>query len=202
MRIPDPLHQFFALDRPAEQVTLHCVATPTTQEIGLRFGFPIGETQSLGAGLSVEQTETTIVHGDYRLDNVIYSPLGEVAAVVDWELCTLGDPLADLGLLMVYWAEPEDGSIPLLRPATVEPGFPSRAELAAHYAAVSGRDISKLDYFVALGYWKLAVILEGVLARFRNGQYGEQARAGGEEFASAVEQLAEAASEAIGRYEG
>jgi len=148
-----------------------------------------------------EQTETTIVHGDYRLDNVIYSPLGEVAAVVDWELCTLGDPLADLGLLMVYWAEPEDESIPLFRPATTEPGFPTRAALAAHYAAISGRDISQLDYFVALGYWKLAVILEGVLARFRGGQYGEDARDGGEEFAAAVEQLAEAASRAIFRLE-
>jgi aminoglycoside phosphotransferase (APT) family kinase protein len=149
--------------------------------------------------LAPAQTETTLVHGDYRLDNVIYSPLGEVAAVVDWELCTLGDPLADLGLLMVYWAEPEDEMIPLFRPATVEPGFPSRAELASHYAAVAGRDISNLDYFVALGYWKLAIILEGVLARFRGGQYGEEAREGGEEFAAAVEHLAEAASRSISR---
>jgi aminoglycoside phosphotransferase (APT) family kinase protein len=149
-----------------------------------------------------EQTETTLVHGDYRLDNVIYSPLGEVAAVVDWELCTLGDPLADLGLLMVYWAEPEDAMIPLFRPATVEPGFPSRAELSAHYARVSGRDISSLDYFVALGYWKLAIILEGVLARFRGGQYGQDSGQGGEqfeEFAAGVEHLAEAAWRTISR---
>jgi aminoglycoside phosphotransferase (APT) family kinase protein len=146
-----------------------------------------------------EQRETTIVHGDYRLDNVIYSPLGEVAAVVDWELCTLGDPLADLGLLMVYWAEPGDRQIPLFRPATVEPGFPSRADLASCYQRVSGRDISDLDYFVALGYWKLAVIIEGVLARFRNGQYGEENRDGGDEFESAVVTLAEAASGAIER---
>ncbi len=146
-----------------------------------------------------EQSETTIVHGDYRLDNVIYSPLGEVAAVVDWELCTLGDPLADLGLLMVYWAEPEDESIPLFRPATVEPGFPSRAHLVDHYRNVSGRDVSGLDYFVALGYWKLAVIIEGVLARFRSGGYGEAARDSGGEFETAVETLAGAASEAIDR---
>jgi aminoglycoside phosphotransferase (APT) family kinase protein len=146
-----------------------------------------------------EQTETTIVHGDYRLDNVIYSPLGEVAAVVDWELCTLGDPLADLGLLMVYWVEPEDEVVPLIRPATVEPGFPTRAEMASHYAKVAGRDISNLDYFVALGYWKLAVIIEGVLARFRNGQYGEENRDGGDAFAAAVETLAEAADRAVER---
>lgn len=146
-----------------------------------------------------EQTETTIVHGDYRLDNVIYSPLGEVAAVVDWELCTLGDPLADLGLLMVYWVEPGDEVIPLFRPATLEPGFPSRAELVNHYQRVSNRDVSDLDYFVALGYWKLAVIIEGVLARFRNGQYGEDARDGGDEFAVAVETLTAAASRSINR---
>jgi aminoglycoside phosphotransferase (APT) family kinase protein len=146
-----------------------------------------------------EQTETTMVHGDYRLDNVIYSPLGEVAAVVDWELCTLGDPLADLGLLMVYWVEPGDEVIPLFRPATLEPGFPSRAELVSHYQRVSNRDVSDLDYFVALGYWKLAVIIEGVLARFRNGQYGEDARDGGDEFAVAVETLTAAASRSINR---
>jgi aminoglycoside phosphotransferase (APT) family kinase protein len=146
-----------------------------------------------------EQKETTIVHGDYRLDNVIYSPLGEVAAVVDWELCTLGDPLADLGLLMVYWVEPDDQVIPLFRPATVEPGFPTRSELVAHYQRVSGRDVAALDFFVALGYWKLAVIAEGVLARFRNGQYGEENRTAGNEFEAAVETLAAAASGAIDR---
>ncbi|MGB0119573.1 MAG: phosphotransferase family protein [Solirubrobacterales bacterium] len=146
-----------------------------------------------------EQTETTIVHGDYRLDNVIYSPLGEVAAVVDWELCTLGDPLADLGLLMVYWVEPGDRQMPFFQPATTEPGFSTRAELASYYAEVSGRDISSLDYFVALGYWKLAIILEGVLARFQKGQYGKDAAKGGEEAFAAVEHLAAGAAEALDR---
>lgn len=145
-----------------------------------------------------EQAETTIVHGDYRLDNVIYSPLGEVAAVVDWELCTLGDPLADLGLLMVYWREAGDDSMPIFRPATTEPGFSTREELAAYYAKVSGRDISNLDYFVALGYWKLAVILEGVLARFQKGQYGKDA-GGDDSFPKGVESLAEAAADAVER---
>jgi len=145
-----------------------------------------------------EQTETTIVHGDYRLDNVIYSPLGEVAAVVDWELCTLGDPMADLGLLMVYWAEAGDQEIPFFRPATTEPGFSTRAELAEYYAEVSGRDISHLDYFVALGYWKLAIILEGVLARFSKGQYGKDMDSN-DEFPKGVEALANAAAEAVGR---
>jgi aminoglycoside phosphotransferase (APT) family kinase protein len=146
-----------------------------------------------------EQAETTIVHGDYRLDNVIYSPLGEVAAVVDWELCTLGDPMADLGLLMVYWVEPGDESLPFFRPATTEPGFPTRKELADWYAETSGRDTSGLDYFVALGYWKLAIILEGVLARFQKGQYGKEAAKGGEEAFAAVEGLAGGASDALDR---
>lgn len=145
-----------------------------------------------------EQVETTIVHGDYRLDNVIYDGEGNVAAVVDWELCTLGDPRADLGLLMVYWAEPGDHRISLFRPATSEPGFPHRDDLLARYAERSGRDISGIDFFVALGYWKLAIIIEGVLARFRGGQYGSDSEAG-DEFAEAVEVLAGAALESAER---
>jgi len=144
------------------------------------------------------QATTTLVHGDFRLDNVIYSPTGEVAAVVDWELCTLGDPLADLGLLMVYWIDPDSPGVPLLQPATTEPGFPSGRELAEHYAAVSGRDISGLDFFVALGYWKLAIILEGVLARFSAGQYGAGQKAGAE-FDQTIRTLARAAAEATDR---
>lgn len=165
-----------------------------TRELAL-----IEEVYRLLGDSAPPQSETTIVHGDYRLDNVIYSPLGDVAAVVDWELCTLGDPLADLGLLMVYWAEPGDQTVSLFRPAMTEPGFPSRAELVERYAEVSGRDVSGIDFFVALGYWKLAIIIEGVLSRFRKGQYGSDASAAGDEFAQAVEALAEAAMEAAGR---
>src|SRR4029079_15835750 len=94
-------------------------------------------------------------------------------AVVDWERCTLGDPLADVGLLMVYWSEPGDEFMPLFEPATVAPGFPRREELRCRYAAGSGRDLSQLDFYVALGYWKLAIILEGVFARYAAGQYGK-----------------------------
>jgi aminoglycoside phosphotransferase (APT) family kinase protein len=145
-----------------------------------------------------EQGPATIVHGDYRLDNMILSPSGEVAAVVDWELCTLGDPLADVGLLMVYWSEPGDQLIPLFDPPTTAPGFPGRAELRDRYAERSGRDLSQLDFFVALGYWKLAVILEGVLARYAAGQYGKEGSAdsGQDEFAKIVQRLAEGADEA------
>lgn len=142
-----------------------------------------------------EQGPATIVHGDYRLDNMILTPQGEVAAVVDWELCTLGDPLADVGLLMVYWPEPGEETIALGQPATLAPGFPKREELKARYVERSGRDLSELDFFVALGYWKLAIILEGVYARYAAGQYGK-VDPGIEAFARLVERLAAAAADA------
>jgi aminoglycoside phosphotransferase (APT) family kinase protein len=142
-----------------------------------------------------EQGPATIVHGDYRLDNMILTPEGEVAAVVDWELCTLGDPLADVGLLMVYWPEAGEDDISLGQPATMAPGFPKRDELKARYAERAGRDLSQLDFFVALGYWKLAIILEGVYARYAAGQYGK-VDPGIEAFARLVERLAEAAEQA------
>jgi aminoglycoside phosphotransferase (APT) family kinase protein len=156
----------------------------------------LDDVHSRLSGRIPAQGPATIVHGDYRLDNMILSPAGEVAAVVDWELCTLGDPLADVGLLMVYWAERPDDLVALLDPpATTAPGFPPRAEIERRYGAGSGRDLAQLDYYVALGYWKLAIILEGVFARYAAGQYGKT-DAGFEEFARVVERLAEAADEA------
>jgi aminoglycoside phosphotransferase (APT) family kinase protein len=142
-----------------------------------------------------EQGPATIVHGDYRLDNMILSAEGEVAAVVDWELCTLGDPLADVGMLLVYWAEPGDELIPLLDMPTTAPGFPRREEVKARYAGLSGRDISEIDFYVALAYWKLGIILQGIIARVAAGQYGK-GEDGGHETAELVDSLAEAADEA------
>jgi aminoglycoside phosphotransferase (APT) family kinase protein len=142
-----------------------------------------------------DQGPATIVHGDYRLDNMILTDGGEVAAVVDWELCTLGDPLADVGLLMVYWGGPTDELMPLDEAPTLASGFPTREEIAERYAAGSGRDLSELDFYVALAYWKLAIILQGVYARYSAGQYGEAAE-GIERFATVVEGLAEAADAA------
>src|ERR1700761_6364428 len=142
------------------------------------------------------QEGASIVHGDYRLDNMILADSGEVAAVVDWELCTLGDPLADVGTLMAYWPERGDGGLSLGMPANLAPGFPTRDELTARYAEASGRDLSELDFFVALGYWKLAIILEGVYARYVGGGFGKfEVDAGIEQFARLVERLAETAGE-------
>ncbi|MCB0875376.1 MAG: phosphotransferase family protein [Solirubrobacterales bacterium] len=145
-----------------------------------------------------EQGPATLVHGDYRLDNMILTSGGEVAAVVDWELCTLGDPLADVGLLLVYWGEEGDTLLPLFEPATMAAGFPGRADVRARYAERSGRDLTEIDFFVALGYWKLAIILEGVYSRYAKGQYGKPEE-GFEEFGRNVGRLAEAADEAVDR---
>ncbi len=125
---------------------------------------------------------------------------GAIAAVLDWELCTLGDPLADLGLLLVYWTDPGDAESALPDSATAQPGFPNKAELVERYAAASGRDVSAVDYYVAFGYWKLACILEGVYARYRGGAMGYSEDASAYDvFALQVEFLAEAALAAVDR---
>jgi aminoglycoside phosphotransferase (APT) family kinase protein len=144
------------------------------------------------------QGPATIVHGDYRLDNMILTDSGEVAAVVDWELCTLGDPLADVGMLYVYWSQPDDQLAPLINPPTIASGFPPREEIMRRYAERSGRDLGQLDFYIALAQWKLAVILEGVFSRYAAGGYGKTDE-GFEEFAKSVERLAEAAAEAEAR---
>jgi aminoglycoside phosphotransferase (APT) family kinase protein len=143
-----------------------------------------------------DQVGATIVHGDYRLDNCMLADDGSVAAVLDWELCTLGDPLADLGLLMVYWADRGEENPAAITPATAVEGFPTKAELLAAYAERSGRDVSGIDYYVAFGYWKLACILEGVYARYAGGSMGDQG-GGHELFGDLVVQLAEQARAAL-----
>ena len=148
-----------------------------------------------------EQDGVAIVHGDYRLDNCLLRPDGTIAAVLDWELCTLGDPLADVGLLSVYWSERDDSQpTALLTAPTAAEGFPSRAELIDLYAAASGRDVSDIGYYVAFGYWKLACILEGVYARYKHGAMG--AASDFEGFAQRVEQLAHAAHDNLERLGG
>lgn len=119
-----------------------------------------------------KQGDATIVHGDYRLDNTMVDSDGNVIAVLDWEICTLGDPMADLGLLMVYWTGPDDDASAWSNSVCTAPGFMNRADLARRYAEKSGRDISQLDFYVAFAYWKLACIIEGVYARYVGGALG------------------------------
>ncbi len=143
-----------------------------------------------------EQQAVGIVHGDYRLDNVIVDDAGRVRAILDWEICTLGDPLADVGLLMVYWTEREDDFNVLGVAPTTAPGFSTRAELLEVYAGRSGLDLAPVPYYMAFGYWKLACILQGVYARYVAGAgAGDQASV--DEFPKVVRRLAESAEQAL-----
>jgi aminoglycoside phosphotransferase (APT) family kinase protein len=145
-----------------------------------------------------EQQGTAIVHGDYRLDNTVLGDDGAVRAVLDWEICTLGDPLADVGLLMVYWSEPGDVRTALGVSPTTVPGFPSREEMRSRYAERSGREVGALDFYVAFGYWKLACILQGVRHRYAAGAAGGD-RTGVERFGEQVQLLADSAAAAAER---
>jgi aminoglycoside phosphotransferase (APT) family kinase protein len=135
----------------------------------------IDEVHDLLVARVPEQQGSGIVHGDYRLDNCIFGPGGDVRAVLDWELCTLGDVLADLAQLLIYWGEPGDDHFALDSPPSAEPGFASRADLIARYAERSERDLSQLDYYMAFASWKVACILEGVYSRYVAGAMGDRA---------------------------
>jgi aminoglycoside phosphotransferase (APT) family kinase protein len=111
------------------------------------------------------QREVTLVHGDFHIRNVIADPVtGGLRAALDWELSTLGDPLADIGSTLAYWPEAADPPTVLFA-ATTLPGFADRRRMAEVYLAESGRDGADLDYWHVLGLWKIAVICEGVLRR-------------------------------------
>lgn len=115
-----------------------------------------------------EQDATVLVHGDLHLGNVMAdTATGEVRAVVDWELATLGDPLADVGTLLAYWPERGGLVLPGFDAALVE-GFPTGPELAERYLAATGRDRAALEYWHVLGLWKVAIIAEGVVRRVRD----------------------------------
>ncbi|SFL09179.1 Predicted kinase, aminoglycoside phosphotransferase (APT) family [Geodermatophilus ruber] len=110
---------------------------------------------------------TGIVHGDYRLDNCLLDPQtpGRIRAVLDWEMSTLGDPLADLGMLFVYWPQAGEDRPVALSPVTTLPGFPTRLQLAERYATRSGLDLADLAWYVAFAYFKFAAIVAGIVAR-------------------------------------
>jgi aminoglycoside phosphotransferase (APT) family kinase protein len=114
----------------------------------------------------------TIVHGDYRLGNMALDRQdpSRVVAIFDWEMATLGDPLADLGYTLIYWTQPDDPGEPGLSSPTALPGFMSRPEIVAAYAKSSGRDTSAIDFYQVLALYKLAVISEGIYARYLQGK--------------------------------
>jgi aminoglycoside phosphotransferase (APT) family kinase protein len=112
-----------------------------------------------------EEEPAGIAHGDYRLGNLIHGPDGTVLAILDWELCTLGPPLADVSYLLRSWAPESTASAP---------GFPSRDDVAARYAAASGRSIADLSFWMAFNAWRSAAIAEGVYRRYIDGKMGEK----------------------------
>ncbi|MDQ1696923.1 MAG: hypothetical protein QOJ03_2276 [Frankiaceae bacterium] len=160
-------------DRQVRRWTMQWEATPEPEDSNDgpeldRLAVRLAETMP-------NQPVGPIVHGDYRLDNCMLHPTqpGVIAAVLDWELSTLGDPLADLGLLYVYWPEAGDGAnregtLAVASVTTLE-GFPTRAELFGRYAKQTGRDLSALPWYVGFGAFKLAVVCAGVAARGRAG---------------------------------
>lgn len=161
---------------------------PAIDEVGRR----------LAADLPV-QHGVSIAHGDYRFGNCLVDiDSGQVTGVLDWELCTLGDPLADLGYLGVYWSDPGEEQARPNDPTGIA-GFPTYDELLARYAKRTGRDLSNIGYYVAFSSWRLAVISEGVYARFLHGAMGDQAVDPTmlESFRSGAERLAEEALAAL-----
>lgn len=135
----------------------------------------VGEMDELAQALvasAPDDEDLSVVHGDYRLDNVILNPRdGSVAAVLDWELATVGDPLADLGLLLAYWADADAEPLFPHQDFTGLPGFPSRSEAATLYERLSGRGLARFPVYVAFGYFKWAAIRAGIYARYRAGSY-------------------------------
>ncbi len=147
------------------------------------------------------QQGVAIAHGDYRFGNCLIDVrAGRIAAVLDWELCTLGDPLADVGYVGVYWTDPGEVAMRHNDPSGGE-GFPSYADLLARYAARSGRDVSGIDFYVAFASWRLAVISEGVYARYREGVMADEDMGAAEleAFKTRTDQLATAALAAADR---
>jgi aminoglycoside phosphotransferase (APT) family kinase protein len=118
------------------------------------------------------QATAAIVHGDYKFDNVLFAPAppAHLIAILDWEMATLGDPLADLGYLMLFWPEPGEDNIGGLPQPTQQQGFPGRAELIARYEQRTGFAMSDLGFYRTLALWKLAILCEGLYKRYLAGK--------------------------------
>lgn len=150
----------------------------------------IGRTHDRLCERIPRQGAARIVHGDFRLDNCLFAPDGRIGGILDWELTTVGDPLADLGQLLAYWAEPDDEVCALENPPTRVAGFPTRDDLVEQYlAAVRPATVPDIDYYVAFNWWKIACIVEGVYTRTLRGAMGASDRSP-ESFGAQAERLA------------
>lgn len=132
------------------------------------------ESSRLLAEAMPEQVGAGIVHGDYRLGNMIVAA-GKIQAVLDWELCTLGDPLADVGYLLNSWVAPGEDAPPTGAaelPPTAAGGFPSRQDISARYEQRTGRSLEGINYYRAFSHWRLAAIGQGVYKRYLTGAMG------------------------------
>ena len=118
------------------------------------------------------QQTVGIVHGDYRLDNVRVKD-NQVAAVLDWELCTLGDPLADMGTVIASWNTKQEKDSPFIYSPTLSGGFPTRKNVIELYLNTSDLDLSDIEFYARLSFWKHAMIMEGVYIRYSMGSYGK-----------------------------
>lgn len=128
-----------------------------------------------------------IVHGDFRLDNLVIDEHGSVVAVLDWEIAAIGDTLADLGMLGTYWQDPDD-ELAGINPATTLQGFPRRQDVLGRYARLVGIDGGELEWYLAFGHFKLAAILVGVVERYRLGAPGGDPR-GVDDYPRLIEEL-------------
>lgn len=137
-----------------------------------------------------------LAHGDYRFDNTVLGADRRITAVLDWELCTIGDPVADFCWSLQYWADPGDPAPFLVSAPTLAAVFPRRDEIARRYGERSGLDLSALPWFVVFGYWKMACIVEGVYARRLKGASGGAPQGDVESIARRVELLLEQAADA------
>ena len=152
------------------------------------------ETSKLLEERMPEQVGATIVHGDYRLGNMIVGD-SRILALLDWELCTLGDPLADVGYLLNSWAAPGENDIPV--GPTESGGFPARSEICELYEAATARDLSQINYYRAFSHWRLAAIGQGVYKRYLVGAMGENRDMDLDVYKSSVQTRAVAALELL-----
>jgi len=139
------------------------------------------------------QQKVSIVHGDYRLDNVRIDN-NSVAAVVDWELCTLGDPLADLGTVIASWSNKNEIDTPFIYSPSLSGGFPSRQEIIDMYKSKSSLNLSDIEFYIRLSFWKHAMIMEGVFVRYSLGYYGNVDKKDVEAFGESTLNFAKKAS--------